>query len=182
MTTTAVDVVEPLGYAEYGQRVRAAIVDSLLITFAVGALVFGLSVFAARGGPFANLLSTLAYLIYLAGATLYYTVCYAEGGQTIGKMTTRTAVRLDGDEDRAVAALGPQASDAPRQARRQRRHPGLSATPLAYWIAVNGTGSATAVPSRGGSIRAARKRGLLLPDHRRPAHRYAPHDRDLVRA
>ncbi len=71
MTTTAVDVVEPLGYAEYGQRVRAAIVDSLLITFAVGALVFGLSVFAARGGPFASFLNTLAYLIYLAGATLY---------------------------------------------------------------------------------------------------------------
>jgi len=29
-------------------------------------------------------------------------VCYAEGGQTIGKMTTRTAVRLDGDEDRPL--------------------------------------------------------------------------------
>lgn len=92
----------PPVYAEYGQRLRAAIVDSLLISFAVGALVFGLSVFAARGGPFANLLSTLAYLIYLVGATLYYTVCYAEGGQTIGKMTTRTAVRLDGDEDRPL--------------------------------------------------------------------------------
>jgi len=96
------EIVEPLGYAEYGQRVRSAIVDALLIGFAVGALVFGLSVFAARGGPFANLLSTLAYLIYLAGATVYYTVCYAEGGQTIGKMTTRTAVRLDGDEDRPL--------------------------------------------------------------------------------
>jgi uncharacterized RDD family membrane protein YckC len=102
MTAAAADIAEPLGYAEYGQRVRSAVVDSLLIGFAVGALVFGLSVFAARGGPFANLLSTLAYLIYLAGATLYYTVCYAEGGQTIGKLTTRTAVRLDGDEDRSL--------------------------------------------------------------------------------
>jgi uncharacterized RDD family membrane protein YckC len=98
----AVEIAAPLEYAEYGQRIRAAVVDSLLITFAVGALVFGLSIFAARGGPFANLLSTLAYFIYLAGATLYYTVCYAEGGQTIGKMTTRTAVRLDGDEDRPL--------------------------------------------------------------------------------
>ena len=69
MTAAAADIVEPLGYAEYGQRVRAAIIDSLLISFAVGALVFGLSVFAARGGPFASFLSTLAYLIYLAGAT-----------------------------------------------------------------------------------------------------------------
>jgi len=99
---TTAEIAAPPVYAEYGQRARAAIVDSLLIGFAVGALVFGLSVFAARGGPFANLLSTLAYLIYLAGATLYYTVCYAEGGQTIGKMTTRTAVRLDGDEDRPL--------------------------------------------------------------------------------
>ena len=99
---TAAAVVEPLGYAEYGQRVRAAIIDSVLISLAVGALVFGLSVFAARGGPFANFLNTLAYLIYLAGATLYYTVCYAEGGQTFGKIATHTAVRLDGDEDRSL--------------------------------------------------------------------------------
>lgn len=99
---TAAELVEPLEYAEYGQRVRAAIVDSLLITFAVFALVFGLSVFAARGGPFQGALNMLAYLIYLAGSTLYYMVCYAEGGQTIGKMTTRTAVRLDGDEDRPL--------------------------------------------------------------------------------
>jgi uncharacterized RDD family membrane protein YckC len=99
------EIVEPLGYAEYGQRIRAAIVDSLLISFAVGALVFGLSVFAARGGPFASVLSWLAYVIYLAGATVYYTVCYAEGGQTIGKMTTRTAVRLDGDEDRSLGYI-----------------------------------------------------------------------------
>ena len=100
--TATAELVEPLEYAEYGQRVRSAIVDSLLIGFAVSALVFGLSVFAARGGPFQGLLSTLAYLIYVAGSTLYYTVCYAEGGQTIGKMTTRTAVRLDGDEDRPL--------------------------------------------------------------------------------
>lgn len=37
MTAATADVVEPLGYAEYGQRVRSAIVDSLLIGFAVGA-------------------------------------------------------------------------------------------------------------------------------------------------
>src|SRR6266567_274135 len=104
MTAAAADIVEALGYADYGQRVRAAIVDSLLISFAVGALVFGLSVFAGRGGPFASFLSTLAYLIYLAGATLYYTVCYAEG-QTIGKVTTRTALRLDGDEDRSLGYI-----------------------------------------------------------------------------
>jgi uncharacterized RDD family membrane protein YckC len=101
MVATA-EAVAPLEYAEYGQRVRAALVDSMLITFAVFALVFGLSVFASRGGPFASLLNTIAYLIYLVGSTFYYTVCYAEGGQTIGKMTTRTAVRLDGDEDRPL--------------------------------------------------------------------------------
>ena len=101
-TAELAELSEPLAYAEYGQRVRAAVVDSLLITFAVFALVFGLSVFASRGGPFQGILNTLAYLIYLAGSTLYYTVCYAEGGQTIGKMTTRTAVRMDGDEDRSL--------------------------------------------------------------------------------
>ncbi len=52
--TSIADIVERFGYAECGERVRAAIVDSLLISFAVGALVFGLSVFAARGGLFAN--------------------------------------------------------------------------------------------------------------------------------
>ena len=60
-----------LEYAEYGQRVRAAVADSLLISFAVFALVFGLLVFASRGGPFQGVLNTLAYLIYLAGSTLY---------------------------------------------------------------------------------------------------------------
>jgi len=50
-TAEVAELAEPLEYAEYGQRVRAAVVDSLLITFAVVALVFGLSVFASRGGP-----------------------------------------------------------------------------------------------------------------------------------
>jgi hypothetical protein len=97
------EIVQPIGYAEYGQRVRSAIVDALLIGFAVGALVFGLSVFAARGGPFANLLNTIAYLIYLAGATVYYTVCYAEGGQTIGKLTT---ARRSGSTATRIAPSG----------------------------------------------------------------------------
>src|SRR5438309_6577440 len=101
MTAAAADIVEPLGYAEYGQRVRAAIVDSLLISLAVGGLVFGLSVFAARGGPFASFLSTLADLIYLAGAPAYSTVCYADGGQTTGKVRTGKAVGLDGVDGRS---------------------------------------------------------------------------------
>lgn len=29
-------------------------------------------------------------------------MCYAEGGQTFGKIATHTAVRLDGDEDRPL--------------------------------------------------------------------------------
>jgi uncharacterized RDD family membrane protein YckC len=42
-------------------------------------------------------------LIAYIGPTLYYTVCYAEGGQTLGKMNGGIAVRRDGDED---ASLG----------------------------------------------------------------------------
>jgi len=57
-TAEIAELAEPLAYAEYGQRVRAATVDSLLITFAVFALVFGLSVFAARGAPCASSVRT----------------------------------------------------------------------------------------------------------------------------
>ena len=100
--TTAAEIAGPLEYAEYGQRVRAAVVDSLIVGLASFALVLGLTAFASRGGPFAGILTSLAYLIDFAGATVYYTVCNAEGGQTIGKLTTNTAVRLDGDEDRSL--------------------------------------------------------------------------------
>jgi len=98
----AAEIAGPLEYAEYGQRVRAAVVDSLIVGLASFALVLGLTAFASRGGPFAGILTSLAYLIDFAGATVYYTVCNAEGGQTIGKLTTNTAVRLDGDEDRSL--------------------------------------------------------------------------------
>jgi uncharacterized RDD family membrane protein YckC len=100
--TAVPEVAGPLEYAEYGQRVKAAVVDSLIVGLASFALVLGLTAFASRGGPFAGILTSLAYLIDFAGATVYYTVCNAEGGQTIGKLTTNTAVRLDGDEDRSL--------------------------------------------------------------------------------
>jgi uncharacterized RDD family membrane protein YckC len=100
--TTATEVAGPIEYAEYGQRVKAAVVDSLIVGFASFALVLGLAAFASRGGPLAGVLTSLAYVIDFAGATVYYTVCVAEGGQTIGKLTTNTAVRLDGDEDRPL--------------------------------------------------------------------------------
>src|SRR3981081_4807319 len=102
---TAVDTAEIAGsleYAEYGQRVRAAITDSLIVGFASFALVLGLTAFASRGGPFAGILTSLAYLIDFAGATIYYTVCKAEGGKTVGKLTTNTAERVDGAHGRYV--------------------------------------------------------------------------------
>jgi len=101
----AVEIAGPLEYAEYGQRVRAAITDSVIVGLASFALILGLTAFASRGGPFAGILTSLAYLIDFAGATIYYTVCNAEGGQTVGKLTTNTAVRVDGDEDRSLGYL-----------------------------------------------------------------------------
>src|SRR3977135_2814553 len=100
--TMGAEIAGPLEYAEYGQRIRAAVVDSLIVGLASFALVLGLTAFASRGGPFAGILTSLAYVIDFAGATVYYTVCNGEGGQTIGKLTTNTAVRLDGDEDRSL--------------------------------------------------------------------------------
>jgi uncharacterized RDD family membrane protein YckC len=66
-----------------------------------GILIFGFSLFAFRtaGSPLAGIFTTVAVLIAYIGPTLYYTVCYAEGGQTLGKMNGRIAVRRDGDED-----------------------------------------------------------------------------------
>jgi uncharacterized RDD family membrane protein YckC len=98
----AAEIAGPLEYADYGQRVRAAITDSLIVGLASFALILGLTAFASRGGPFAGTLTSLAYFIDFAGATIYYTVCNAEGGQTVGKLTTNTAVRVDGDEDRSL--------------------------------------------------------------------------------
>ena len=93
--------MDEVDYAEYGQRVRAAILDGVIVYITSGILIFGLSLFAFRtaGSPLAALFSTVAVIIAYAGPTLYYTVCYAEGGQTLGKMSGNIAVRRDGDED-----------------------------------------------------------------------------------
>src|SRR5690349_17899009 len=85
---TSIAAVDDVEYAEYGQRVRAAILDGVIVYVTSGILIFGLSLFAFRtaGSPLAALFSTVALVIAYAGPTLYYTVCYAEGGQTLGKM------------------------------------------------------------------------------------------------
>ena len=92
---------ERIAYADYGQRVRAAILDNVLLYVLSGILIFGFSIFAfrAQGSPLQGLFNTFALLIAYAGPTVYYTVCYAEGGQTLGKMNGHIAVRLDGDEN-----------------------------------------------------------------------------------
>jgi len=96
-------------YADYGQRVKAALIDFFLVGFVVLILVFGFSIFASRGGPAQRIFITLAYAVSYLGSALYYTVCVAEGGQTLGKMATHTAVRRDGDEESSlgyIRALG----------------------------------------------------------------------------
>jgi uncharacterized RDD family membrane protein YckC len=69
-----------------------------------GILIFGLSLFAFRtaGSPLAAIFTTVAVLIAYIGPTLYYTVCVAEGGQTLGKMNGGIAVRRDGDEESSL--------------------------------------------------------------------------------
>jgi len=97
----SIAAIEQIEYAQYGQRVRAAIVDAVLVYLTSGILIFGLSLFAFRtaGSPLAALFTNIAVLIAYVGPTLYYTVCYAEGGQTLGKMNGNIAVRRDGDEE-----------------------------------------------------------------------------------
>lgn len=95
---------EPIEYAEYGQRVRAAIIDSVLLYIIAGILIFGFSLFAFRtaGSPLAGVFNFFAVVVAYVGPTLYYAVCYAEGGQTLGKMSGNIAVRRDGDEDSSL--------------------------------------------------------------------------------
>ena len=93
--------MEENAYAGFGQRVRAALLDSVLLYVISGVLIFGLSLFAFRssGSPLAGVFTLLALLIAYFGPTAYYTICCAEGGQTLGKMNGSIAVRLDGDEN-----------------------------------------------------------------------------------
>ena len=93
--------MDDLEYAEYGQRVRAALFDSVLLYVVAGLLLFGFSLFAFRtaGTPLQNIFTMFALFVLYLGPTAYYTFCTAEGGQTIGKMNGHIAVRLDGNED-----------------------------------------------------------------------------------
>jgi uncharacterized RDD family membrane protein YckC len=70
-------------------------------------LIFGLSIFAFRtaGSPLAQIFTGVAVFIAYIGPTLYYTVCVAEGGQTLGKMSGGIAVRLDGDEESSLGYI-----------------------------------------------------------------------------
>ena len=83
---------------------RAALIDGVLVYVVSGILIFGFSLFAFRaaGSPLERVFTTIAALIAYAGPTLYYTVCNAEGGQTLGKMGGRIAVRRDGDEETPI--------------------------------------------------------------------------------
>jgi len=93
--------MEEIAYAGFGQRVRAALLDSVLLYVISGLLIFGFSLFALRsaGSPLASLFALFALFIAYFGPTAYYTVCCAEGGQTLGKMNGSIAVRLDGNEN-----------------------------------------------------------------------------------
>ena len=83
---------------------RAAIVDSVVLYVIAFILIFGFSIFAFRtaGSPLERIFTFFAVFVAYIGPTLYYTVCYAEGGQTLGKMNGRIAVRRDGDEESSL--------------------------------------------------------------------------------
>jgi uncharacterized RDD family membrane protein YckC len=70
-------------------------------------LIFGFSLFAVRsaGSPLAGLFLAVALAIAYGGPTIYYTVCVAAGGQTLGKVSGNIAVRRDGDEDASLGWL-----------------------------------------------------------------------------
>jgi uncharacterized RDD family membrane protein YckC len=79
----------------------------VLVYVIAGILIFGFSIFAFRsaGSPLASLFTFFALVVAYAGPTLYYVVCVAEGGQTLGKMAGGIAVRRDGDEDAPVGYI-----------------------------------------------------------------------------
>ena len=107
MTTTtfpagAAEVAEPVDYAQYGRRVKAAVIDSLLIWLVFVVLYFAFGVLVFRGGPAQDAARVVLLLLGYFGPTLYYIVAIAEGGQTVGKMMSDIAVRRDGNEDDSV--------------------------------------------------------------------------------
>jgi len=107
MTTTtfpagAAEVAEPVDYAPYGRRVKAAVIDSLLIWLVFVVLYFAFGVLVFRGGPAQDAARVVLLLLGYFGPTLYYIVAIAEGGQTVGKMMSNIAVRRDGNEDDSV--------------------------------------------------------------------------------
>src|SRR2546428_7400971 len=112
MTTTtfpagAAEVAEPVDYAPYGRRVKAAVIDSLLIWLVFVVLYFAFGVLVFRGGPAQDAARVVLLLVGYFGPTLYYIVAIAEGGQTVGKMMSDIAVRRDGNEDDSAGSFRP---------------------------------------------------------------------------
>jgi uncharacterized RDD family membrane protein YckC len=94
--------VEVVDYAPYGRRVKAALIDGVLLAIVLIIVTGALLIFANRGGAAQGFFLTLAYVIAYFGPTVYYVLCVAQGGQTIGKMMSDIAVRRDGDEEESI--------------------------------------------------------------------------------
>src|SRR3989442_4170096 len=98
----AAQIAEPVEYAPYGRRVKAAVIDSLLIWLVFVVLYFAFGVLVFRGGPAQDAARVVLLLLGYFGPTLYYIVAIAEDGQTVGKMMSDVAVRRDSNEDDSV--------------------------------------------------------------------------------
>src|SRR2546428_7842418 len=98
----AAQIAEPVEYAPYGRRVKAAVIDSLLIWLVFVVLYFAFGVLVFRGGPAQGAARAVLLLLGYFGPTLYFIVAIAEGGQTVGKMMSDIAVRRDSNEDDSV--------------------------------------------------------------------------------
>ena len=88
---------EPDEYAGYGSRVKAAIIDAVVILIVSLVLYFGLGVLILRAGPGRGAATAIVLLLPSLGPTIYHVVCIAEGGQTIGKMMSGVRARRDAD-------------------------------------------------------------------------------------
>src|SRR2546427_10549583 len=96
------EAAEPIEYAAYGSRVKAAVIDSFLLGTASVVLYFGLGVFVFRGGPGQDSARAAVLALVNPGPIVYYVVAIAEGGQTAGKRMSNVRGLRDAD----VSAVG----------------------------------------------------------------------------
>src|SRR5438093_13536028 len=104
MTTTtfpagAAEVAEPVDYAPYGRRVKAAVIDSLLIWLVFVVLYFAFGVLVFRGGPAQDAARVVLLLLGYFGRPLNYILAIAEGGPTGAKRRSDIRVGREGMRD-----------------------------------------------------------------------------------